>query len=322
VTVPQFLRDTLAAPPKHKDGQSHGVHQWLFQIGRQLHIHCSESEIIRLLKEATRHCGRTVPYREIEEAVAASAKCAWSPKYPDLYHAAYPGVPLENLPLPNAREQTPVEPKWPKPDPEAIVEITATGPGLYDLWECSPLRLDGEKSHSEEIIDTLFPANPLLCCGRSQSLFNTRSREEWRGRLSALSLIAPNPMMTKTGPRKKDGKQTQHSLYATARRIYLFCEFDHASADEAAAIIWRLSDRLPLVLVLHSGGKSLHGWFAAFGRYESDLRAFMKHAVWLGACTSTWTRSQFCRMPDGTRRENGARQVTYYFNPQQAVSNG
>src|SRR5262249_38487219 len=154
----------------------------------------------------------------------------------------------------------------------------------------------------------LFPGDPLLCCGRSQSLFNTRTREEWRGMLSALSFVVPSPMVTKAGPRKRDGKLSQHSLYATARRVYLVCDFDHASEDEAAAVLWHLSSGLPLVLVVYSGGRSLHGWFAAFGRYECELRAFMKDAVRLGACTSTWTRSQFCRMPDG-RRDNGNRQV-------------
>jgi hypothetical protein len=33
----------------------------------------------------------------------------------------------------------------------------------------------------------------------------------------------------------------------------------------------------------------------------------------------TWTRSQFVRLPDG-RRQNGVRQVTYYFDPTKAVS--
>jgi hypothetical protein len=49
-----------------------------------------------------------------------------------------------------------------------------------------------------------------------------------------------------------------------------------------------------------------------------DLKAFMDYAVSLGADKATWTRSQFVRMPDGTR-DNGKRQTPYYFDPGTAV---
>jgi hypothetical protein len=41
----------------------------------------------------------------------------------------------------------------------------------------------------------------------------------------------------------------------------------------------------------------------------------MAHAVTLGADPKLWTRSQFARMPDGTR-DNGQRQTVYFFNPE------
>jgi hypothetical protein len=44
------------------------------------------------------------------------------------------------------------------------------------------------------------------------------------------------------------------------------------------------------------------------------LESFMRYAVMLGADRATWTRSQFVRMPDGTR-DNGNRQTVYFFNP-------
>lgn len=40
----------------------------------------------------------------------------------------------------------------------------------------------------------------------------------------------------------------------------------------------------------------------------------MRYAVSLGADHATWTRSQFVRLPDGTR-DNGHRQAVYYFAP-------
>jgi hypothetical protein len=91
-------------------------------------------------------------------------------------------------------------------------------------------------------------------------------------------------------------------------------------ADACAALLWHLADRLSLVLVVHSGGKSLHGWFSAFNRDEQrELWAFMRYAHSLGADWVTWRRSQFVRLPDG-RRQNGARQLTYYLDPGNAVT--
>jgi hypothetical protein len=79
-----------------------------------------------------------------------------------------------------------------------------------------------------------------------------------------------------------------------------------------------LSTRLPLVLALSSGGKSLHGWYSAHNQTEKQLRPFMEYAVSLGADKQLWCRSQFSRVPDG-RRENGNLQTAYYFDPGKAV---
>ena len=65
----------------------------------------------------------------------------------------------------------------------------------------------------------------------------------------------------------------------------------------------------------HSGSKSLHGWLFCQGQSEERLQEFMRYAVTLGADRAMWTRSQFVRMPDGTR-DNGNRQTVYFFNPE------
>ena len=70
----------------------------------------------------------------------------------------------------------------------------------------------------------------------------------------------------------------------------------------------------PLALVVHSGGKSLHGWFYCHEQPEPALRKFMAYAVSLGADRATWTRSQFVRLPAG-QRDTGARQSVFYFDP-------
>jgi hypothetical protein len=72
-------------------------------------------------------------------------------------------------------------------------------------------------------------------------------------------------------------------------------------------------------MVVDSGNKSLHGWFACHRVAELQLAAFFKEAVSLGADPAAWTRCQLVRMPNGKRRfkdDRGSRkQSLIYFNP-------
>ena len=71
----------------------------------------------------------------------------------------------------------------------------------------------------------------------------------------------------------------------------------------------------PLWLVVYSGGKSLQSWWPCRETDEGVLeRWFHTQALTLGACHSTWCRSQFVRMPDG-QRDDGRRQTVEYCNP-------
>ena len=140
------------------------------------------------------------------------------------------------------------------------------------------------------------------------------SRSEWRGELSALQLIVPSPMTARSGL-TQDGKQSSHALSITGQRRFLLIEFDQGDVDDHAALLWHLALKAPLAMVVHSGSKSLHGWFFCAGQPEERLRQVMRYCVSLGADRATWTRSQFVRMPDGLR-DNGKRQVVYYFHPE------
>ena len=97
-------------------------------------------------------------------------------------------------------------------------------------------------------------------------------------------------------------------------RRFLVVEFDNGDLDGQAARLWHLGQVAPLTLAVHSGGKSVHGWFATHGKPDSELRHFMRRAVALGADPATWTACQFVRLPDG-RRDDGRPQRCFYFNP-------
>jgi hypothetical protein len=250
---------------------------------------------------------------------------------------------LSGLPLPAAQPLPPRAPSWPKPDLEAIDTIVRSGPGLYDLRELSPIRFEDERSHAEEIIDVLFPGNPLLCCAKSSETFATRRREVWRGRLSTLPLMVPNPQLKPKAP-TQDGRLSEHTKAATGQPVYLCIEFDFTEKardaltdtvwaplvrdwkanamniqDVCAALIFHLRERLPtLAAVSFSGGKSLHAWFRILGLEQQARRLFMEYAVARGADRATWNKAQFVRIPDGLRQPH-IRQTCYYLDPEQAV---
>jgi hypothetical protein len=250
-----------------------------------------------------------------------------------------------DIPAPESLVSWP-SPKWPAPDLDAIDVIVRSGPHCYDIWESSPVRFETDvlkkPSHTEEIIDAVFPGDPYLCAGWASWNFETRRRSAWRGLLSEMPLTVPNPLVAPTGL-TKEGKTSQHSLQATARPVYLVVEFDFSPTDRngqptiyaallagwkadcistldaCAALSAHLAGYLPSwVLFLSSGGKSGHAWFNVRGLPICAQRVFFARAVRLGADPQLWCRSQFSRMPDG-RRENGRRQTTFFFNPQHAV---
>lgn len=284
--LPRFVRDLLSSPPRRGEG----VNLWLFRVARVLHAFRAPAEIVETLRAAT--AGEAVRHGEIERAVSRSKAFAWTPGA---------GAPASR---PAA---------WPSVNIAARSGITAGGAGLPDLWEASPTRLDDDKPHAEEIIDALFPGNPLLCVGKDKHTFATRRRETWRGRLATLPHVVPSPMIAQKG-RTQEGRESEHTLSGTGPRRFVVIEQDSGTADEQSAVLLHLAERAPLALAVHSGGKSVHGWFFCEGQPEAQVREFMRYAVTLGADRSMWTRSQFTRMPDGTHK-NGNRQTVFFFNP-------
>jgi hypothetical protein len=261
-------------------------------VARQLHAHLPAIEIMALLQNHPANQGRRWSRKEIEDAVTNSIRTAWQP---------YGG---QTAPARAA--------KWPAKDDARIEAIVHEGAGLADLWEASPVRIEDNGVHTEEIIVRLFPGNVLICAGRSQSDFDTRLCEHWRGQIAAMQFIVPSPMSVITGVTKK-GKQSKHTLANTGPRRFLVCEFDAGDLDQQAALILHLATFAPLVCALHSGGKSLHAWFLVHGQPDAKIEKFFRYAVSLGADPATWTRSQFVRMPDSIR-DNGKRQTVYFLN--------
>lgn len=312
--LPQFLRDLIGCPPQ----AGSGVNSWLYRVARHLHHHRQNDEIVELLRAAADGCGRHVPEREITRAVENSRATAWSPTHRDNGNF----VPRQ---------------KWPAIDRDLRAKIVRKQlVPVADLEARSPIAL-GEHVHADAVADHFYTDSDLLCVGKSSSQFATRARSTWRGRLAGCSLIVPSPMASRSG-KTKEGRLSEHSLENTGPRRWLVVEFDLAThdrsgnptldhdwvtdarqqgisiADICSSLLCYLAGFAPLTCVCASGGKSLHGWFPTAGTDEDTVRRFFRHAAQIGADPATWTRSQFCRIPGGTR-ENGRPQTIHYFNP-------
>lgn len=330
--IPQWLSDKIANPPM----AGGGIHAWLFSCARNLHAHMSGEQIAALLTESTRHCGRLIPEREILCAVRNSYAVSWQPA------GAPPLAPTKYTVKGKGASGAPAE-RWPERDAVAracrIVDAKEEGvTELYDLWELSP-------SHNlvrsvDDWMDVLFNEAEWLCLASGHpATARTRRSDKWTfGAADDCDLVVPSPM---TGPSGigQDGRTTHRCLGNTGARRWLVVEFDDGTLDQQAALHWHLdacaiaSGWPRLTLVLHSAGKSLHGWYGPITD-EEVAREIMAYAVTLGADPATWTRCQLVRLPEGMR--NGVKpesamefpegfetlgsqrkQAVYYFAPHQ-----
>jgi hypothetical protein len=366
--VPNWLRLELGNCPQ----AGAGVHTWLFRMARQLHWHYDDKDALAdVLEDAVADCGRPVPRHEIEAAVADSELVAWKPNSVieqaeqaehanadaggEHRHARTTTIRSEAKPQGETNDEArPANhpacsrqlaasgsglSRIPQ-DLDAIEHLVLNGPRLDDLRPASPFDCsiaDDGKRMTRLLLQALFPGNPLLCCGWSQSEFDTRLFADWKD-LWMMQFIVPNPMSDYWGWAKA-GHLSAHTLDNTGPRRFLVIECDFclpthgciathpaaelierltahnlSIADICASVILHLASFLPLVLVVSSGGKSLHGWFYCSEEGETELLEFMRYAVRLGADWRTWLPSQFVRMPDGTR-DNGKRQTVHYFDP-------
>ena len=288
------LSELKPCPP-----EGEGVHRWIYYVACMLTdagVPAEEAEAI------------------IEELMSRPPK---------------PASEIEDA-LRSARGERKPGARWSPPFPHSISEVVKAGPSLRELISRSPQPVQfGQSSGTEAYIDALFAGNPWLCVGKANWDFYTARRDWWKGKLNDHALIVPSPMCSQEG-RTKEGHMSYHTEANTGPRRFLVVEFDSGTLDQQAAVIYHLAHYAPLALVVFSGSKSAHSWFFCEGQSEDKLTRFFDYATSLGADPKTWSRSQFVRMPDGSRSDGKTsdalaaagildvpkgRQAVLYFNP-------
>jgi hypothetical protein len=186
----------------------------------------------------------------------------------------------------------------------------------YQLWEESPWTPDDGLTQTI-VLKSLFPdSSRLICVGKSAFAFHTARLDQFKD-LSQCQFIVPCYMTKKTGI-TQDGKESMHCLDNCDERLYCVVDLDEPKSVDHPSIIKQLKRVFDLVMVLSSGGKSLHAWFNVPSDEEKD---FWDVAVPMGADAALMrNRSSFVRIPGGTR-ENGNKQSVLYFDESKCVKN-
>lgn len=308
MSLPDWLTERLASPP----AAGAGIHAWLFSVARQLHAHMSADAIGAVLRAATVNCGRRVTAREIRDAVNNSQAVAWVPRPRESATLKRSGGRMAAAPV-----EQPSETRWPKSCPVTrrlrVADAKAEGVGgLADLWEVSPVRPEGVTA--DDWLDVLLPGAEWLCLAPDHpGSARSRRREKWSfGPADECGLVVPSPMAGPSG-NGLDGRRSHRCLDNTGPRRWLVIEFDKLEdgktpmpIDDQAALHWHFRESAiaagwpRLGLCVHSGGKSLHGWYGPVAD-EEKARELMGYAVSLGADPATWNRCQLVRLPGGSR---------------------
>jgi hypothetical protein len=264
--------------------EGQGVNTWTFETACQLfRRRWSEARVREYLKQHTTRTGRKAD-EEIERAIARAPE--WIKR----------GVASTGK-------------KWPVVDRKLRQKVLNIGIGVEQLRVNSPVK----GTRAEEALPSLFPGDPLIWAAQSvqPERGDTLPIRQWLPYAGLQQFIVPNPMISREVPHNGRSKRC---LTNTGSRRFLVVEQDQGTLDEQAAILWHLARFAPLVMAVHSAGKSIHGWFYVADRSEKGNRAFMEYAVSLGADPATWVKCQPVRMPAGHRPNKGKQEILF-FNP-------
>ena len=232
--------------------------------------------------------------------------------------------------------RTASEPSFPVLDPTLRDSVCKSIVTEEELSSLAPPPT--EERDPDFYLESLFgEGNPLLCLAKTMSVAETKRRKDWLENLDGIQFIVPSPMSARTGFCKNSEREGPRTLDNTGPRKYLVVEFDLVEKDKegkdtkdalfirsmmelgcsirdiSATLLAHLATRGPLVMVVSSGGKSLHGWFRVGDKADCQIRPFFEYACRLGADRRLWTACQLVRLPDGIR-DNGAPQNVIFFN--------
>jgi hypothetical protein len=186
---------------------------------------------------------------------------------------------------------------------------------LPDLWELSPHRLEANPSeHFAPFMRTLWQPHEIVWCGYNWESGKEGHRDNFKPAAVWADLGRPPGPQTSAFA-FKPGSFSRKASNLDSRR-HLVCESDTLTKEHAASVFLWLRERMHLRLraVVHSGNKSLHGWFAVPGDDQlKELNEVLPHA---GMDAKVLKTSGIpVRVPGWKREETGEWQRLLYLDP-------
>lgn len=272
------LAELLANPPETGAGR----HHWLFEVAAKLIRQGADPEEVRLrLEKLAFDLGWHDRIKQIRTDIA---KILSQPEY---------RKPERRMRLPDACEA------------ERFLRFSHP-----PLFPASPAGVS-----TRDALAALYRPGELICVSKDTFSATVQRLEDILDIAPSLEFIVANPMRSEHG-RTGTGEisaRTKANATTDAARRYVILEFDtRETVEEQAAVLSSISTpAAPLVMAVHSGGKSVHGWYYVKNISMSQRECLFMFGAYLGADRSLWDPCKLVRMPGGTR-VNGAKQEILY----------
>jgi hypothetical protein len=191
------------------------------------------------------------------------------------------------------------------------------------LWESSPVRIDWPPERDAvEILGRLYAAKDRLFIGDKYDAGAgyVKTVEEWiqdfeSGR-SISPHIVPNPLSGKLGS-TKDGKPSYRADSCVEQFRLATGEFDTIPREKQ--IHFWAGVKLPVVALVDSGGKSIHGWVRIDAANADEWTRRVERSLFdlltaVGVDSTCKNEARLSRMPGHFRAEKNHWQRVLYLN--------
>jgi hypothetical protein len=284
-----------------------GLHDFILEQSRRLLIEGrAVDEAVSILLEAAKDSNRTTQDIEGEIRNAVEGASAWLDENPGVivrrriegWVDPHSFIGLDDGMVRKDRRPNPSKKLF---DEGLRAEAIRKGRGYISFNEGAGFRWD-----------ILFGGIDFLICP---------CRDKWSGPIKRLrewnidetfpqmQFIVPNCFYSssKEGAGKCD--------FNAGERLFVVVEFDSGDARQQKALLASLEGNgFRLFMIVFSGHQSYHGWFTAYGITAYKVKTFCIRASKIGADKTTFSPSQYVRMPGGFNYEWNPRQEIRYFD--------
>jgi hypothetical protein len=196
-----------------------------------------------------------------------------------------------------------------------------------DLWEKSPIRIDWPPEDDKiNFLLAMFEPSDLLFIGERLEPGiigqNIRTAAEWIKYFQSGGKTAPfiiiNPFTGKPAPKKDGDGETFRGDGNIKSFRYCLVEFDNLSREEQ--IRFWTAVKLPIICLVDSGGKSIHGWIKlsniqSISNWQREIKQklYDLYLIPLGVDPACSNPARLSRLP-GHLRDTGKYQKLLWLN--------